>query len=310
MNAEQRKERFEQLAADAALFGLDADEARELAELRALPELAEIAASLADLELLAGEIAAEAFVADASEQELPESLRLALADVARGDREGDNRGHGERARGALRPISGGRVDGDADTERGGAARALPWLLAAAAIVVAVVGWSRQSPDVPVANPTPTGPTADPPLASADAASPALASVDAATPSSERERLLALAGTTRTEWSKTKDEAARSASGDVVWHSGLQRGFMRFKGLAHNDPTQTQYQLWIFDAERDERYPVDGGVFDVGPDGEVIVPISAKLDVRKAKLFAVTVEKPGGVVVSKRERIVLTAAPTS
>jgi hypothetical protein len=298
MSAEQRKERFEQLAADAALFGLDADELRELVDLRDSPELGELAADLADLELLAGEIAAESFIADASEQALPESLRLALGEAARG--EAPRR---ERERASLREISGGR--GDADVDRPGSTRALPWLLAAAAIVVAVVGWSRQAPEQPVAAPAPTAPTA-----TADAASPALATVDTPTPSSERERLLGLAGTTRTEWSKTKDEAAQAASGDVVWHSGLQRGFMRFKGLAHNDPTHTQYQLWIFDAERDERYPVDGGVFDVGPDGEVIVPISAKLDVRKAKLFAITVEKPGGVVVSKRERIVLTAAPAS
>jgi hypothetical protein len=55
-------------------------------------------------------------------------------------------------------------------------------------------------------------------------------------------------------------------------------------------------------------PVDGGVFDVTSAGEVIVPISAKLPVSGAVLFAATVEAPGGVVVSKRERIVVTAAP--
>ena len=76
----------------------------------------------------------------------------------------------------------------------------------------------------------------------------------------------------------------------------------------NDPTKTQYQLWIFDKTRDDRFPVDGGVFDVGADGEVIVKISPKLFVNEPVLFAVTVEAPGGVVVSKRERIVVTAAP--
>ena len=53
--------------------------------------------------------------------------------------------------------------------------------------------------------------------------------------------------------------------------------------------------------------VDGGVFDIGP-GEVIVPIRAALPVTTPKLFAVTIEKPGGVVVSSRQRIVVTAAP--
>jgi len=96
-------------------------------------------------------------------------------------------------------------------------------------------------------------------------------------------------------------------GDVVWDPATQQGFMRFAALAVNEPTRFQYQLWIFDAARDERFPVDGGVFDI-PAGvtEVLVPIRAKLPVSNAVLFAVTVEAPGGVVVSGRERIVLTA----
>ena len=43
-------------------------------------------------------------------------------------------------------------------------------------------------------------------------------------------------------------------------------------------------------------------------GEVVVRIDPKLHVSEAALFAVTIERPGGVVVSKRERIVVTAAP--
>jgi anti-sigma-K factor RskA len=57
-------------------------------------------------------------------------------------------------------------------------------------------------------------------------------------------------------------------------------------------------LWIFDGTRDKRYPVDGGVFDVPANSaEVVIPIRATLPIRKAAAFAVTVEKPGGVVVS-------------
>ena len=41
-------------------------------------------------------------------------------------------------------------------------------------------------------------------------------------------------------------------------------------------------------------------------GDVIVPIRAKLHVVDPKIFAVTVEKPGGVVVSSRDRIALLA----
>ena len=129
------------------------------------------------------------------------------------------------------------------------------------------------------------------------------------PAMERERLLA-SGTElfRWEWAPTDDPAASGLSGDVVWSAALQAGFMRFQGLEANDPAAIRYQLWVFDAERDERYPVDGGVFDV-PAGasEVVVPIRPVLPVGEAVAFAVSVELPGGAVVSTRERIVALAA---
>lgn len=90
------------------------------------------------------------------------------------------------------------------------------------------------------------------------------------------------------------------SGDVVWADDSQTGFMRFEGLPANDPTVAQYQLWIVDPERDER-PVDGGVFDIpSGGGDVIVPIRATLPVNEPVAFVITVEKPGGVVVSAQE----------
>jgi hypothetical protein len=52
--------------------------------------------------------------------------------------------------------------------------------------------------------------------------------------------------------------------------------------------------------------LDGGVFDIPTTGEVIVPINAKLQVREPFMFAITIEKPGGVVVSSRERLPLLA----
>jgi hypothetical protein len=89
---------------------------------------------------------------------------------------------------------------------------------------------------------------------------------------------------------TKDPAAAGMSGDVVWDPSTQRGFLHFTGLAA------------------KRYPVDGGVFDVPANGgEVVIPIRATLMVRKPAAFAVTVEKPGGVVVSGREHVVALGA---
>jgi anti-sigma-K factor RskA len=114
---------------------------------------------------------------------------------------------------------------------------------------------------------------------------------------------------RLPWSATGDAAATGARGEVIWSAERQQGVMHIEGLAANDPGQLQYQLWIFDKDRDERYPVDGGVFDI-PAGatSVDVPIRATLPIDEPVLFAVTVEKPGGVMVSSRERIVLAAQP--
>lgn len=105
-----------------------------------------------------------------------------------------------------------------------------------------------------------------------------------------------------------DRTAREMTGDVVWDDQRQEGYMRLSGLQPNDPHREQYQLWIFDAERDERYPVDGGVFDIGTSGANIVRIRAALPVHHAAIFAITVEQPGGVVVSSRARVAGLAKP--
>jgi hypothetical protein len=129
------------------------------------------------------------------------------------------------------------------------------------------------------------------------------------PGERRARLLEDPGTGLWTWQAMEDPAAGGASGDVVWNSERQEGYMRFVGLEPNSPESAAYQLWIFDEARDERFPVDGGVFDVpAGSGEVVVPIQPTLDVSRPVLFAVTVERPGGVMVSSRERIALVADP--
>jgi hypothetical protein len=109
---------------------------------------------------------------------------------------------------------------------------------------------------------------------------------------------------KSSWSSPSEDG--SVSGEVVWSDSEQKGFMTFKGLQVNDTSKETYQLWIFDETQDDKTPIDGGVFDVDKNGEVVIPIDAKLKVRNPKMFAVTVEKPGGVVVSKREKIVAIA----
>jgi hypothetical protein len=210
---------------------------------------------------------------------------------------------------ALAGSGGGATVTGLAAARGAAARppasapsrsgAYGWLAAAACLVLAVLAWNRSpAPSPPVAElaPPPAAPT--PPIA------------PAAPPSAAQQRALLLAkpDSLKVTFGATKDPAAAGVSGDVVWDPVTQRGFLHFVGLAPNDPVLRQYQLWIFDGGRDERYPVDGGVFDIPANTtEAVIPIHAALPVLSAKAFAVTVEKPGGVVVSGREHVVVLGA---
>jgi Anti-sigma-K factor rskA len=175
-----------------------------------------------------------------------------------------------------------------------------WLAAAACLVLAIFAWQR-SPSPPVA------PVAEVPQPSPVTAPP-LPEPTPPTPAEERAALLAKSDSLKIPLAATKDPAAAGMSGDVVWDPVTQRGFLHFTGLAANDPAVHQYQIWIFDTGRDKRYPIDGGVFDVPANAaEVVIPIRATLMVRKLAAFAVTVEKPGGVVVSGREHVVALGA---
>ncbi len=103
-----------------------------------------------------------------------------------------------------------------------------------------------------------------------------------------------------EWNFAGGEGFDQMTGDVVWSDLVQAGYMRLNGLPVNDATERQYQLWIVDPERDSA-PVDGGVFDIDTDqGSVLIPIRATLPIDKPQAFVITVEQPGGVVVSKQE----------
>jgi Anti-sigma-K factor rskA len=177
-------------------------------------------------------------------------------------------------------------------------RAYGWFAAAACLVLAIFGWMRPPGDVaPVAQVAPPPAANFPPL---EKPAPSVAE--------QRAALLAKGDTIKVILSATKDPAAAGVTGDVVWDPATQRGFMHFSGLAANDPAVHQYQLWIFDGARDKRYPVDGGVFDVPANAnEIVIPIRAALMVLKPAAFAVTVEKPGGAVVSGREHVVVLGA---
>ena len=124
---------------------------------------------------------------------------------------------------------------------------------------------------------------------------------------KRDRLLAEAGDVkRAQWTKGNVLGTETVTGEVVWSDAKQQGYMTFRGLPVNDANKEAYQLWIFEEAKLEELPKDGGVFNVTSEGEVIVPIDPKLRTTDPKAFAVTIEKPGGVVQSKREKIALLA----
>lgn len=127
----------------------------------------------------------------------------------------------------------------------------------------------------------------------------------------RAALLASGRAIEAAWTPGPAAAGQVLSGDVVFDPQTQRGYLLFRGIPANDPRLAQYQLWIADAGRSRPEPVDGGVFDVPPTpgtptGEVLIPFVAKLRVGRPAAFVVTVEAPGGVVVSRQEQVLALA----
>ncbi len=276
MNAQfLQDERIADLLVRQETEGLDEAAQRELDSLLG-------AAPAAARDALAGAASAVTLAGNLPLEPLPAALREKL--IAQG-------------RAAVREAAAGRVVSLADRRPASAPVAQPagsrmgWYAAAASLLLAVAAWWPQLGTEPAQV------AVTPPVV---------------TPAEEREALLAAAPeAVQRTWSGTEDPASSAVAGDVVWDPDTQTGYMRFTGLPANNPSAEQYQLWIFDGTRDDRYPVDGGVFDIPPGAtEVVVPIRARLPVRNAALFAVTVEPPGGVVVSSRERIVALAQVAS
>jgi hypothetical protein len=269
---EMEDERLGELLMQRATGALSAPEADALA--RALATLP--AGEVARWERAAAELTA-AFAADdaAAREPLPAALASSL--IATGERLVRS-----QERPATSTVSTVRPIASARSNLLGWSG---WMAAAAALIVWFAVPRTVSVSVPAAEPA------------------AVATVEML-----RDSLLSADTTSiALDWTTTADSSAVGASGDVVWSGRAQRGVMRIAGLQPNDRRRWQYQLWIFDKSRDQKYPVDGGVFDV-PAGqtEVLIPIDARVPVGEAVMFAVTVEPAGGVVVSTRERIALLA----
>jgi len=136
---------------------------------------------------------------------------------------------------------------------------------------------------------------------------AAAAVVATEPSPEEARDIMLASAENLiELDFGGTESYSKMTGKVVWSDELQEGYMTLSNLPVNDPGKKQYQLWIVDPTRDEK-PVDGGVFDI-PQGEdtAVIRIRNPLVITDPKAFVITLEQPGGVVVSKQQDVVAIA----
>lgn len=187
------------------------------------------------------------------------------------------------APGAISGAAGARdVAGRIGSDSGRSSAAFAWLAAAACLALALTAWW----------PRVSGPAA------------------AGTDQAYQQLVTQAKDLTRADWKAMGELEKTPVKGEVVWSSDRQEGYMVFSGLPTNAPTREQYQLWIFDPTQSDKTPIDGGVFDIPPtsDGRVIIPIDPKLHAQGPTLFAITIEKPGGVVVSDRSRLVLIAQP--
>jgi anti-sigma-K factor RskA len=274
-------ERLHELLAELEIHGLDAAGRAELDALLA-SDLASVDADAEGLRVAEDIALVHAALVQDRREELPDVLRERILAGASRHFGWDAEAHTTRAsapapRRSPTPARHRAAASTRDAEPGTAWFARTgWLVAAAAAVALAVVLTRPDPLPPA-------------------------------PESRDAFMARVSDEIVVPWTPTEDPLGAGVTGDVVWSPTEQKGFMRFRGLSVNDPAANQYQLWIIDAARAGEDPVDGGVFDCDANGEVVVPIDAKLLVGKPAAFAVTLEKPGGVVVSKQEHLFLLAA---
>lgn len=274
------RERLHDLLADRVFDELDERERRELETL--IPQFPddnveefEFAAAAIDLAYAADRL--EPMPTDVRarlETRVFESMREAGVGVASPERPAAEPGRAttrdDARRGTSAPAPRAQSDGRSFFDR------LGWLAAAACLLVAVGAWWPQLKSEP--------------------------SVAARRATLEKTAGDLVGG----EWATQAYLGDKVVGGDFVWSPAEQEGYMRFEGLPVNDPAKEQYQLWLIDPNQE--HPIDGGVFDARSDGTFDIDIHAKLGVEKLAAAAITIEKPGGVVVSVQDKLILLAEP--
>jgi len=284
----KRVERLMELLADRATTGLDQAEETELNSLLAMePAVDSEAVDRAAATLSVG-LAGEEQSQERVPQELMARLMLQASEAVVRTRDADGRAEVVQTKNSVdrlkieressRPLLNGRTRRDGWKVWGG------WMAAAACLTVAVVGWLR--------SPSGSGSATSDVRMLVDRTSGTVSRAWGAWPAKENEP------------AAEQFPGADAVKGQVVWNQQLQKGYMVFSGLTPNNPASKQYQLWIID--KNQKNPIDGGVFDIAQSGEVVIPITAKLPVKELVGFGVTVEPPGGVVVSDQNRRVVVA----
>lgn len=173
-----------------------------------------------------------------------------------------------------------------------------WITAAACFLLAVFAWSQR----PASN-SPSGLSSNPPvMAGNDKVPPRPADDGVVRPNSGpsiaqlREQLLNSTSDVLLLQlvSDTGGGVPGESSGDIVWSSGRQIGYLRLKGSAGDKPAQQrQYQIWIVGSDVSGNEIINGGIFAVDQSkGELILPIQVGQFVQQPKMFVVSVESPG------------------
>ena len=167
-------------------------------------------------------------------------------------------------------------------------QSLGWVFAAAAcIALAVVIWNKPRVEYVQAPPPQITPTPTP------------------NANEQRQQLLASSNDlVQKSWTDFDPKKPLNVRGDFVWSNSAQKGFARFQNMPVNDKSKETYQIWIFDET--QKNPISAGVFDADQTGEIIIPMEAAIRVEKPTMIGITVEKPGGVMVSDLSKVMAVA----
>jgi anti-sigma-K factor RskA len=84
---------------------------------------------------------------------------------------------------------------------------------------------------------------------------------------------------------------KEAQAVAVWNPAQQSGLLTIEKLPAIAATQ-DYQIWIVDPAYPN--PVNGGVFQIGPDGRVALGFKPDQPVAQVAAFAISLERKGGV----------------